>query len=559
MPWFRLAPVGGGTADVTGPASSTDNAIVRFDGTTGKLIQNSAVTIDDSGNVSAASISITSPLTVANGGTGAATLTGLLQGNGTSAFTAITNSSTVGQVLRVTGAATYAWGALDLTDGDAITGALGASNGGTGLSSLGTGVATWLGTPSAANLRSAVTGTTGSGNLVFDGSPTLVTPVLGAATATSINGLTITSSTGTLTITNGKTLSVSNTLTLAGTDGTTMTFPSTTATIARTDAGQTFTGVNTFTSPSITTGIDTGSTTFGLLTATATTINFAGASGAVVNLGGGANAAELRFLEPSGSGTNYTALKAQAQSANITYTLPATVGAAGTVLTDAAGNGTLSWVAPASGSVPSAELNFGFETAGRYNTSLSNGTATFGTVGVLLDTTATGGRSAAVYASQNKSFTLFAQDMTFSGVFQVSALPGSNDPEFYFGTNRLASTGAGITFTEDHFGFTVKRVAGAQNLYATMADGTTQQTSLLTTVAADDNVMVIATLNAGTSVSFYYSINFGNWSSATTLSTNPPRTSATCTEYFSAVVDNDSVAAAIAMFIQNVTLTWPQA
>jgi hypothetical protein len=37
--------------DVIGPGSSTDNAIARFDGTTGKLIQNSGVTIDDSGNV----------------------------------------------------------------------------------------------------------------------------------------------------------------------------------------------------------------------------------------------------------------------------------------------------------------------------------------------------------------------------------------------------------------------------------------------------------------------------------------------------------------------------
>lgn len=60
------------------------------------------------------------------------------------------------------------------------------------------------------------------------------------------SGLTLTASTGTITITNGKTLSVSNTLTLAGTDGTTMTFPATSATIARTDALQTFTGVQTF-------------------------------------------------------------------------------------------------------------------------------------------------------------------------------------------------------------------------------------------------------------------------------------------------------------------------
>lgn len=67
---------------------------------------------------------------VANGGSGAATLTGILQGNGTSAFTAISNSSTVGQVLRVTGASTYAWGALDLADADAVTGVLPFANGG---------------------------------------------------------------------------------------------------------------------------------------------------------------------------------------------------------------------------------------------------------------------------------------------------------------------------------------------------------------------------------------------------------------------------------------------
>jgi hypothetical protein len=38
---------------VVGPASATDNAIARFDATTGKLIQNSSATIDDSGNITA--------------------------------------------------------------------------------------------------------------------------------------------------------------------------------------------------------------------------------------------------------------------------------------------------------------------------------------------------------------------------------------------------------------------------------------------------------------------------------------------------------------------------
>jgi hypothetical protein len=40
-----------GAGDVTGAASSTDNAITRFDGTTGKVIQNSTVTLDDNGNI----------------------------------------------------------------------------------------------------------------------------------------------------------------------------------------------------------------------------------------------------------------------------------------------------------------------------------------------------------------------------------------------------------------------------------------------------------------------------------------------------------------------------
>jgi hypothetical protein len=39
------------TGGVVGPASATDNAIARYDGTTGKLIQNSTVTIDDNGNI----------------------------------------------------------------------------------------------------------------------------------------------------------------------------------------------------------------------------------------------------------------------------------------------------------------------------------------------------------------------------------------------------------------------------------------------------------------------------------------------------------------------------
>lgn len=114
---------------------------------------------------------------VASGGSGAATLTGLLQGNGTSAFTAVMNSTTVGQILRVTGSNAYGFGALDLADTDAVTGTLPVGNGGTGITSLGSGVATWLGTPSSANLATAMTDETGSGLLVFATSPVFTTDI----------------------------------------------------------------------------------------------------------------------------------------------------------------------------------------------------------------------------------------------------------------------------------------------------------------------------------------------------------------------------------------------
>lgn len=44
---------------VVGPASATDTAIVRFDGTTGKLVQNSLVTIDSSGTINAGGVKVT--------------------------------------------------------------------------------------------------------------------------------------------------------------------------------------------------------------------------------------------------------------------------------------------------------------------------------------------------------------------------------------------------------------------------------------------------------------------------------------------------------------------
>lgn len=56
----------------------------------------------------------------------------------------------------------------------------------TGVSGLAAGVASFLATPTSANLRTAMTDETGTGANVFATTPTLVTPILGVATATSV-------------------------------------------------------------------------------------------------------------------------------------------------------------------------------------------------------------------------------------------------------------------------------------------------------------------------------------------------------------------------------------
>tara|TARA_R110002020_G_scaffold21850_12_gene74096 strand:+ start:154 stop:927 length:774 start_codon:yes stop_codon:yes gene_type:complete len=95
------------------------------------------------------------------------------------------------RVLTNTGTSNVpAWAQVTLTSG--VTGTLPVANGGTGITSLGSNVATFLGTPSSANLRSALTDETGTGGAVFATSPTLVTPALGtpaSGTLTNCTGL----------------------------------------------------------------------------------------------------------------------------------------------------------------------------------------------------------------------------------------------------------------------------------------------------------------------------------------------------------------------------------
>jgi hypothetical protein len=183
---FEQAIVGYGTVNFASDASTT---LTLTDGNSSQTARNLYLNLTSSGSLTA-----TRDLIIPNNQAGTARIQKLY---------IVKNATTGSQSIRVIGASgtgitipngvtmmVYSNGTnvvdvatyfSSLTLGSALP----VASGGTGITSFGSGIATWLGTPSSANLAAAVTDETGSGALVFGTSPTIGTAALTTPTLTT--------------------------------------------------------------------------------------------------------------------------------------------------------------------------------------------------------------------------------------------------------------------------------------------------------------------------------------------------------------------------------------
>jgi hypothetical protein len=228
----------GGTGDVVGPASATDNAITRYDGTTGKLVQTSLVTVADDGSITAPQVGSVIPFYYANQAAfpSAATYHGALAHSHSDGAMYFAHSSVWYRLLDASTAVTPAQGGTGVANNAAMT-VTGSGNFAYTRTLTGT-----------TNVTFPTTGTLAT----LAGSETLTNKTIayGSNTLTDVVGVTATQTLTNKTLTNPTVTNYVESVVAIGNSGTTQTLSLTSGTVQTV----TMTGNCTFTMPTATAG-----------------------------------------------------------------------------------------------------------------------------------------------------------------------------------------------------------------------------------------------------------------------------------------------------------------
>ena len=229
-------------------------------------------------------------------------------------------------------------------------------------------------------------------------------------------------------------------------------------------------------------------------------------------------------LSMAGSSSGVVTLNVAAAAGTWTLTLPTNDGDSGQFL-QTNGSGVTSWASPTAPLTVTSATNF--ETSARFSSASTNGTATFNTSGVTLATTGSATSYIRLLWAVNSApagTKLFSGSPLFSTRLAWKSGAASTGSAFV-GIGTVTTAGSGHTWTNNHIGFIFIGNGTTTSVYASQADGSTENRSAaLTTVdgGSNDVLDLILKVNSTTSVDYYWRKNAGSLSRATNLTSNLP-------------------------------------